>query len=155
MRSGNKIQHGHSMHGGSPTYLSWSHMMGRCLNHSHHAYHNYGGRGIAVCDRWKQFEGFLSDMGERPLGKTLDRYPDKNGNYEPGNCRWATWDEQGNNRRDNVILSVQGESMTLIRWARKTGLSPQVINYRMKKMGWSAEKALTTPLMRNRTKEKT
>lgn len=82
------------------TYRSWSHMLARCTNPHNHAYGRYGGRGITVYPTWwESFENFLRDMGERPAGKTLDRYPDNNGNYEPGNCRWATPAEQVATRR--------------------------------------------------------
>jgi len=84
---------------GTPTYNSWSHMMRRCYKSTAHNYHHYGGRGITVCKRWHKFENFLKDMGERPNGMTLDRYPNNNGNYRPGNCRWATQTQQVRNRR--------------------------------------------------------
>lgn len=96
-----KTSHGHAAKGGiSPTYRSWDAMRARCGNPLHVSYADYGGRGITVCDRWRDsFENFLEDMGERPAGKTIDRFPDKNGNYEPSNCRWATVFEQARNRR--------------------------------------------------------
>lgn len=82
------------------TYEAWKHMIQRCTNpHAKH-FSYYGGRGITVCERWlSSFENFLADMGERPPGLTLDRYPDNDGNYEPDNCRWATWTQQAANRR--------------------------------------------------------
>jgi hypothetical protein len=99
-------------------YRSWAQMKSRCSNPRHHAYASYGGRGITVCDRWQSFEAFLADMGDRPKGMTLDRYPDVNGNYELANCRWATPREQQGNRRVNRILTIDGESKTIADWAR-------------------------------------
>lgn len=87
--------------GTSKTYNSWIAMRQRCYNKNNIGYSYYGGKGVIICDRWDVFENFLEDMGERPDGKTLDRYPNPFGNYEPGNCRWATLKEQQNNRRDN------------------------------------------------------
>lgn len=79
-------------------------MIQRCANPNAHAYDRYGGRGIKVCARWlDSFEAFRADMGERPKGRTLDRFPDPDGNYEPGNCRWATWSEQQKNK--SVLLA--------------------------------------------------
>lgn len=83
----------------SKTYNTWRGMIDRCSSPSHEAYKHYGGRGIIVCERWLTFENFLADMGERPAGLSIDRYPNNDGNYEPGNCRWATPKEQRANQR--------------------------------------------------------
>lgn len=100
-----KRLHGHARGKCTPTYESWSAMKSRCNNPNHDSWKNYGGRGITVCDRWlHSFENFLADMGERPEGKTLDRFPNRDGNYEPSNCRWATVAEQNANRRNQHQL---------------------------------------------------
>lgn len=84
---------------GTPTHKCWRSMLARCKGD----HPNYGGRGIKVCKRWLKFENFLADMGERPEGLTLDRYPDNDGDYKPSNCRWATPKEQTNNRRPSTV----------------------------------------------------
>lgn len=97
-----RLTHGHTRKGKiSPEYRSWYSMKRRCYDPKHKGYKYWGGRGITVCDEWKNdFERFLSDMGERPLGTSIDRI-DVDGNYEPSNCRWATSTIQNNNRRNS------------------------------------------------------
>ncbi len=100
LASARMTKHGHAQHGTSRTYNSWASMVQRCTNPNYYQYKNYAGRGITVCAEWADnFQQFLSDMGERPPGTSLDRFPNNDGNYEPGNCRWATPKEQSNNRR--------------------------------------------------------
>jgi hypothetical protein len=93
---------------GTRTYKSWESMKARCNNPNRTYYRHYGGRGITVCERWQNsYENFLADMGERPIGKSLDRI-DVNGNYEPSNCKWSTQSEQLYNRRAEFKKDVSG-----------------------------------------------
>lgn len=132
-------------HGVSRTSIHnvWSSMLQRCNDAGHHAYSDYGGRGIKVCDRWLKFENFLADMGMPPQkGLTLDRFPNNDGNYEPGNVRWATKKEQANNRRSSRILAFNGESMTIAQWEDRQGFRRGLINTRLQD-GWTVERAIT------------
>lgn len=115
--------------------LVWAAMKDRCLNSNHKHYHRYGGRGIKVCDRWlESFENFIEDMGVRPTSNhSLDRYPDNDGNYEPSNCRWATVEEQQNNRSDNVFVEYNGEKITVSQLARKLDLPPNTLGMRLRR----------------------
>jgi len=142
LRGASSRTHGKS---GSPTYMTWQSMLERCENKRHDAYADYGGRGIKVCERWHLFADFYEDMGERPSGLTLDRYPDKNGNYEPSNCRWATWNEQARNRRGNVRIEFDGHSATLAEWSERTGLARHVLAYRIAS-AWPLDRAFTEPV---------
>ena len=95
-------KHGHSSSQQlSPTYVSWAAMLTRCTNKNSQNFRHYGGRGILVCERWKNFENFLHDMGERPIGMSIDRI-DVNGNYDPLNCKWADKYQQASNKRNNA-----------------------------------------------------
>jgi hypothetical protein len=113
-----RLTHGHSHHSRrSPTYQSWMSMVQRCTNPARGNFKNYGGRGIVICERWRTFENFLADMGERPLGTTLDRV-DVNGNYEPSNCRWVNAAAQSRNKRH---AKLEPHEPAQIRWLRSSG----------------------------------
>lgn len=100
--------HGYS---GTSIYMTWGDMINRCTNASHPRYADYGGRGVSVCDRWRRFENFLADMGDRPPGLTLDRI-DNDGNYEPSNCRWTDPSTQAKNRRPSAYAGSRHDPVT-------------------------------------------
>lgn len=116
-----------------PLFQVWSNMVDRCTNPRCQPWPYYGGRGISVCERWMYFWYFVADMGERPTPKhTLDRFPDNDGNYEPGNCRWATQKEQMRNRRNTLFVAIEGARYTVAELAEKSGLKPDTIVGRAK-----------------------
>jgi hypothetical protein len=138
-----------SKHGRSKDdiYRIWSHIKQRCFVETCDCYYRYGGRGITMCDEWKNdFAKFASDMGERPSPQhTVDR-KDNNGNYCKENCRWATRTEQQSNMRSNVMVSLGGDKVTVSEAARRIGILKSTIATRMRR-GWSEEKALSTPVV--------
>lgn len=135
-------KHGHCKNKSfSRTYSSWRDMKRRCTNPNHKQFHNYGGRGISVCEHWKQFENFIADMGECPPGLEIDRI-DNNGNYEPGNCRWATEAQQQRNRRNNRFLTVFGVTACLKDLAAHFGINRETARARLCK-GLAPELAFT------------
>ncbi len=106
----------------NPAYTVWKGIRNRCNNSNEPAYKYYGGRGITVCERWDSFALFLQDMDERPsLEHSIDRI-DTNGNYEPTNCRWATMEEQGDNKRNNHNLTFQGKTQSAAKWSRELNI---------------------------------
>lgn len=129
-----------------PEYISWRAMRRRCTDPNRRSFHRYGGRGIRVCERWQNFYAFYEDMGPRPDGHTLDRI-DNDGDYEPGNCRWASVVAQNENRINNRMLTFQGRTLCVTAWAKELGVRPQLLFYRIS-LGWSAEDTLTKPRRR-------
>ncbi len=130
-----------------PIYSAWKRIKASCGNPNSPDYHRYGGRGISVCQRWlDSFENFLADMGPKPSPKhSIDRWPNKNGNYEPSNCRWATAKEQANNTRANVIIEFNGKQQTMAQWAEEIGIRLGTLHFRIK-AGWTIRDALSAPL---------
>ena len=135
------VKHGMS---GSGTYQTWAHMVQRCTNPKRWDYKHYGGRGISIFSEWLDFSCFLRDMGERPPRLTLDRI-NNSGNYEPGNCRWATRKEQSNNSRVPVVLTLAGKSMNIAQWADELGVNRDML-YMRRFRGWPVERILAEAL---------
>lgn len=120
-------------------------MVDRCENPQNKAFSHYGGRGIAVCARWRSFKDFLTDAGSRPSPKhSIDRIDNDRG-YEPGNVRWATQKEQTRNTRANKLLTFNGETLCMSEWAERTGIGSPTIRTRLV-LGWSVADALTRPV---------
>ena len=129
----------------SPTYKSWAEMWARCSNSNHISYHNYGGRGISVCERWESYRNFLEDMGPRPEGSSLDRLDGSLG-YCPENCRWSSRLTQNRNRRANIMLSLDGHTRCLAEWAEISGLKYMTLYNRVVVRGLPLAEALTMPV---------
>jgi hypothetical protein len=122
-------------------YRAWAAMIGRCYNSNNPRFPYYGGRGVKVCSRWRTFENFLRDMGEKPgQSFSLDRI-NTNGNYSPSNCQWATHSQQMINRRTSRVIRFRRQSKTVVEWARETGLKRETITARLNR-GWSVRRAL-------------
>lgn len=133
-------------------YQSWESMRKRCRQKTHQKYPMYGGAGITVCERWDSFPNFLADMGEKPTPKhTIDRYPDNRGNYEPGNCRWATPGQQSRNMKNNVYVEYEGGRILLMDLV-KIFNKPLGVVYGRLKNGWPLGNALTRAVRHHRKK---
>lgn len=138
--------HGKSRIVGSNTktgvFESWSAMIQRATNCNSPHYKNYGGRGIGVCERWLNFKNFLEDMGDRPIGMSLDRI-DNNKGYLPDNCRWATRKQQQNNRRNNKVYTINGITKNQSQWLEHFGIKYSTFSMRVYAYKWPVIEALT------------
>ena len=143
----------YNRHGMTKTseYHAWSNIKARCFNPNNPRYSDWGGRGIAVCDRWKNsFENFLADMGTKPSPKhSLDRI-DNDGDYSDENCKWSTKAEQDNNRRSNRLITIGCVTLTIAQWTKEMGFGQNVIYNRLK-IGWSEFDAVMTPVRSYKT----
>lgn len=133
----------HSL-GWSRSYACWFGMKDRCNNPNNKSYHRYGGRGIRVCDEWKDVEVFIRDMGHPPdTDLQIDRI-DNDGDYEPSNCRWVTKEQNARNRSNNRRVDINGRVQTVVEWAREYNIKPSLIYYRLY-MGWPGDMAVLRP----------
>lgn len=132
-----------------PEYRTYLAMIRRCYGRRTDHSQYYQDRGITICMRWLgSFEHFMNDVGQRPSPKhSLDRYPNNNGNYEPGNVRWATASEQMNNTRRNHVISANGQALTVAQWSAKCGIHRGTIVSRIQRLGWTPEMAVSTPVV--------
>lgn len=121
-------------------YQVWDGMIQRCSNKNHKHYHRYGGRGIAVCDKWRCFDYFYQDMGDPPEGMQIDR-ENNDADYEPSNCRWATSKINNRNKSDNHIITYYKKSKTLEEWGEITGIKANTILTRIRR-GWPIGESL-------------
>ena len=132
-------------HGQSRTraYDVWKQIFQRCENPKCPSFKNYGARGISVDPKWRDFAAFIADMGHPPKGGTLERI-DNNGDYGPGNCKWASYEQQGRNRRNNNRLTAFGKTQPLSAWVAEYGLTRDFVWGRLRR-NWTLERALTEP----------
>lgn len=126
------------------TYRAWEDMKKRCYKKNNKRYKTYGERGITVCDRWHNFNNFLNDMGICKEGLSIERI-DNNKGYEPGNCKWATFQEQMRNTTRTRNIEFNNKVQCLSAWATELGICPDTLSARLK-YGWTIEKTMTTPL---------
>lgn len=143
IKEAKKLRYGSSPVRPMSEYNIWMLMRRRCTKKGSPGFQNYGGRGIKVCDRWmNSFSDFLADVGERPSpNHSLDRYPNNDGNYEPGNVRWANDFEQARNRRNNLLITLNGVTKCAVEWANELEIPLGTITDRIKR-GYTAEMAL-------------
>jgi hypothetical protein len=148
MKKGEKLKSPRIYHGLTKSRIRsiWRHMIRRCTQPRHPSYQDYGARGIKVCDRWLDLRNFYADMGHPPEGLSIERI-DNNGNYEPGNCRWATQREQTHNTRRNRVLEFNGRKRLLSEWAAEFGMNQATLHGRLKR-GLTVQDALTKPVGR-------
>lgn len=137
-------KHGHTTGKFSPEYHSWSCMIQRCTNPKRKSYKHYGGKGVRVCSSWLVFENFLSDMGARPEGTSLDRI-DVHGDYTPENCRWADRVTQARNSVQVVWVEIQGVRKRLVEWCEHYGVSINTVRARVRHYGLTYEEAILKP----------
>jgi hypothetical protein len=131
LRAELRLKHGRTH---TVEHSTWLSMRGRCLNPKSRDWPDYGGRGIRVCARWNNFSNFLADMGPRPSHEySIDRI-NNDGDYEPGNCRWATDIEQANNKRSKRLITCNGETLTLTAWAKRLGINKSSLHFRLVRM---------------------
>jgi hypothetical protein len=123
---------------GTPTYHTWLAIKQRCNNPNNPRFKSYGGRGIKICGRWNDFRNFVADMGLRPAEKlTIDRI-NNDGDYEPGNCRWASYHQQNRNHRRNVNITFNGKTQCLRDWSNDSGIKYITLLFRLR-WGWSED----------------
>ena len=131
--------HGQS---GTRVYQIWLAMKNRCLRESNPQYKDYGGRGIEICERWlNSFENFYADMGDPPDNEHTIERRNNDGNYEPGNCCWATRTQQSNNKRTSRLITHGGRTQTVTQWSRELGIPPMTIHNRLRR-GWTVQETL-------------
>jgi len=128
---------------GTREYITWTNIKARCTNPNNNSYHNYGGRGITVCDKWlKSFENFYEDMGICPKGFSIERVNNDKG-YNKDNCIWASSKTQSMNRRSNFIINYKGEEKPLKEWCEDLNLEYKKVFARIKQLGWTIDKAFS------------